>query len=795
MGAFLKYERRTRGLVSLGVALAVAVAAACGSSAGSSDFVGDTLSNGDSGTRVTYDATVPCFCLDAGPPPADGSGHPDAVSLSFTPAAQTVTINGATPASATYTLMATFADGTTAAVNADSLEFDRPDLASVTTPGTPVTLTTVGTYAGTGTLHAVYGTATATATLTVNVQITMTNGVPPSTVSSLNGATSPDPSISSLLYPYDKTVWPLGLTAPLVMWNAPNATGDTYRLHLQQSNYTFDAYSAVAAPAQLRVDQTTWDRMTASNAGTSADPIVMTLSRWDGTKAYVSATISITVAPASLRGAIYYWTASQVTLDDGGILRRGHISQFRPGTGAAPVALNSGRCMGCHAVSADGTTLVADVDDGDESIPDASDRVPSIAPYGNWSNTRAWASFNLGDGGATQMVQTTMFGGDIALSPDARYVVFGGPTSPSTPGSVYMTLGDPKTGMVYPDSGLDQVTPIAPGTTMMEPAFSPDGTKLAVIVAGGNLQDDVIPAQPETINYLDFNEDAGTFAPNLHAQVSAADPVFGTMQGLGYPSFAPNSMGFAFHAGTTSTGCSTTCDDNEFDDGQLWFQAIPAPAGGGDAGAGDGGDASADGGDGGDGGDAGPSGDAGGSAVVGSPVLLNAASNPSVLSNPGDQRLSVEPTFNPLARGGYSWMVFTSMRNWGNELDGDANDAGQKQNAMRRLWVAAVDPTTGAPDPSHPAIYLEGQEDTPNMRGFWALSSCTATVPAGTPGGACGAGFECCSGFCEQGVCVDVSQVACASIGDTCTTSANCCNGELVTCTAGVCAPPTITPK
>ena len=121
---------------------------------------------------------------------------------------------------------------------------------------------------------------------------------------------------------------------------------------------------------------------------------------------------------------------------------------------------------------------------------------------------------------------------------------------------------------------------------------------------------------------------------------------------------------------------------------------------------------------------------------------------------------------------------------------------------MRRLWVAAVDTTLGTIDPSHPAIYLEGQEDTPNMRGFWALSSCTASAGSGAGGAsggdgaadagsgvaACGAGFECCSGFCEKGVCVDVSTVACVGVGGSCTQTSDCCNAGAVQCLGGLCA-------
>jgi hypothetical protein len=739
-------DRKRRSVLGLAVLLvSVGAAAACGASGEGGGGVVNPVTGTSNDASFAQDSGPGfVFGTDAG---GGGGAHPDAKSIAFTPAAQTLTVDGVTPASASYALIATLDDGSTQTVNADSLEFDRPDLASVTA-GLSVVLTTPGQYAGTGTLHAVYGTATATATLTVVVNEVAPNGVPSGTITSLNGASAPDPSLTSLLYPYDQTVWPLGLTSPLAMWNAPNPTGDTYRLHLEQANYTYDTYAPVGQPGRLRVDQDSWDRMTASNPGGSASPLSMTLSRFDGTNAYVSAKISFTIAPASLRGAIYYWTASQNAQG----VRSGHISQFRPGTGAAPVPLNAGRCMGCHAVSADGTTLVADVDDQDEGEPDASSRVPSIAPYGNWSNTRAWASFDLTQPDAPQVVQTTMFGADIALSPNGQYVVFGGPTNPTTPGSKYMSLGDPKTGTVFVNSGLDEVTGIDAGTTLMQPAFSPDGTKVAVVQAGGNLSDNVIPSQPESIAYLDFDMDAGTFAPTMHALVNAQDPVFGAKQGLGYPSFSPDSTQIAFHAGTTSTGCTGTCDDLAYDDGQLWIYPLASSA---------------------------------------SPVLLNAATNPPLAT---DQGVSVEPTFNPVARGGYSWVVFTSMRDWGNELTGTSNASGQRQNAMRRLWVAAIDSTTGAPDPSHPAIYLEGQEDTPNMRGFWALASCTASASssdadAGVPDGgtACTAGFECCSGFCENGQCVNVSQIACVGAGGACTQTSDCCNAGPITCAGGIC--------
>ena len=147
----------------------------------------------------------------------------------------------------------------------DSVQFDRPDLATAKV-GSTTTLTTPGTYAGTGTLHGVYGALDATASLTVVVNRKDTNGVNAAVVAALDAAATADPSVTSLLYPYDKTVFALGLTSPKIMWTAPNA-GDTYRFHLEQANYTYDTYATVGQPGQFRIDQAVWDLVTASNKG------------------------------------------------------------------------------------------------------------------------------------------------------------------------------------------------------------------------------------------------------------------------------------------------------------------------------------------------------------------------------------------------------------------------------------------------------------------------------------------------------------------------------------------------
>jgi WD40-like Beta Propeller Repeat len=689
----------------LGAALvtSTALAAACGSGGGSPATFHEPGS-GDDGGLPTGDPDSALFAGDADPL---GDADIAVDSLAFDPPVVTVTVDGTTPKTASYTLKAT-KDGRTFPVTPRSIQFDRPDLAKAQL-GAPVVLTSAVDVAGTGTLHGVFGGKEATAKLSVVVNLVEVGpGVDPRGVTALGGAgLGQDPAVSSLLYPYDQTVFPLGMTTPLLMWAAPSAA-DVYRVHLEQKSYTYDGYFVAAMPGQLRVAQATWDKLTASNGG---DPLKLTLSRWDAAqnKAYASASQSWTLAPASLRGAIYYWTTSA----------GGHMSRIRPGTGAQPEVLNGGKCMGCHAVSADGTTLVASVEDQ-----------PSSDDVAKSGTKRGWVSFDLP--GATTKAASTLFSGNVAVNPDGKFVVYGDQT---------LKLGDSATGLQIPNSGLETMPKDTGMSGFMTPAFSPDGKKLAMVEGAGTWYHDLINGK---LVVVDFDASTKTFS-NLVA-LAPASSFAASQRAISYPSFTPDSAQIAFHVADYPTGCDRqgTCVDTTTQIGSLWLQGVS------------------------------------GSAPVKLDKLNDSA--PSL----GDHNLSLEPTFNPVERGGYFWVVFTSMRDWGNKI------TGAPDNGKKRLWVAAIDKATGASDPSHPPFFLEGQEEaTTNMRGFWALAACTPTPGPGGGGGQCQAGFECCSGFCDRGTCVDTGTIACRGVGDSCKVDGDCCNAGSVTCVAGTCAPVT----
>ncbi len=148
---------------------------------------------------------------------------------------------------------------------------------------------------------------------------------------------------------------------------------------------------------------------------------------------------------------------------------------------------------------------------------------------------------------------------------------------------------------------------------------------------------------------------------------------------------------------------------------------------------------------------------------------------------PQDQDRNYEPFALPIPAGGYYWVVFTSIREYGNMHQGGA--------VRKQLWVAAISPG-GALDPSHPPFYLPNQTDTKNERGYWALDPCKPK------GESCQTGDECCDGFCRPSDENDPSspkvcgeKQGCSQVSEKCTTNLDCCSHETgIQCLGGFCS-------
>ncbi len=173
----------------------------------------------------------------------------------------------------------------------------------------------------------------------------------------------------------------------------------------------------------------------------------------------------------------------------------------------------------------------------------------------------------------------------------------------------------------------------------------------------------------------------------------------------------------------------------------------------------------------------------------------NASPGANTHTSAQDATLNYEPTVNPIASGGYAWVVFTSRRMYGNvaQLDPWASDPRNYawrdpgQVTDKKLWVAAID-LNAAPgtDPSHPAFYLPAQElQAGNSRGYWSVEACKAD------GMTCQTGDQCCGGYCqagEAGLVCSATMPSCSANYDKCTKDSDCCGAQQgITCINSIC--------
>jgi hypothetical protein len=309
------------------------------------------------------------------------------------------------------------------------------------------------------------------------------------------------------LYPYDKTVFPRGLAAPLLQLGGAEA--DATYVKVTTTGFSYEAFAAGGAPTRVTLPEAVWRGLTLS-AG-AGDWVEVSVTKVTGGEVTGPVTQRWQIAQGSLKGFVYYNTyRSKLAGDNGAVMR------IKPGETAK--VLQSG-CTVCHSVSARGNVMVAGV---------------------QWDSTNAVVSRSF-DLPAT---------GGIALrneQDEGRVYSFGGLTPD---GSLMLTSGVPKSGakmrgmsgelatrLVDTTNGATVAAPSFGVKVAMTPNFSPDGARVAF-----NNHD--ASAAGHVLSVMSFD---GSKSPPLFGEPS--DVVTDPKRVVAWPSFVPDGSALLFHAG------------------------------------------------------------------------------------------------------------------------------------------------------------------------------------------------------------------------------------------------------
>ncbi|MCA9670416.1 MAG: hypothetical protein KC503_32695 [Myxococcales bacterium] len=647
---------------------------------------------------------------------------------------------------------------------------DRGELGTLTTAGL---LTASGDVAGVGKVTASAGGIEASTQVTIKIETTQNgattqNGNPgpggfggvggeglgpaadAAVVAVLNSTPQADASMK-MLYPYDATVWPLGVLAPLMQWNSVpgGGNGDGVRIELSSDHYsfvgTFGRPTALAANAPLvrhPIPQDVWKAATRSAAGGKLTVKVIVAS---GGTAYGPLSETWTIATSGLRGTVYYQSygtklAKNYSGAKGGDGRFGGATLAIKGGSSDPVLVagqsssdHSG-CRVCHSVAADGGRM--------------------IVQHG--TNYARSSSYDLLGGYAESVYAASTDGklGWIGMTPDGKLGLGNAAPIPGNANTGDTALYDMTNGDVVQTTGLTAFV-----TRAGFPMFSADGKRVAFNLIGGPGDTATGAGDGTQLVVMDFDRTNNAFSNPKLLYKGTAD------KRPGWPAFWPTGDALLFQREIAANPGGEFFATRNGARAELWWVDLASAT-------------------------AQPLHALNGRNAGGTALTIPTGPN----NHDDDATLNYEPTVSPIASGGYAWVVFVSRRLYGNvaTIDpwaSDPRDHDLTQTATtKKLWIAALDlnakPGT---DPSHPPFYLPGQElFAGNSRGFWVADPCKAD------GESCEGGDECCGGFCSRVgngplQCGSV-KIGCAKEFDKCTDSAECCDYPKYQCVNGRCA-------
>lgn len=453
--------------------------------------------------------------------PSVGSSGGDAslpssplLSIVVTPADQVLTIDGSTAATSAYTAVGTFEDGTTADISHDVAW----SLADATLGSfADNTFTSSLDHGGQTRVVAQRGSVTGDTGLEIHIKQRYADpgatGLPVDPAAPFGGpadaARAPD-----LVYPNDGVLLPPNLRL-LEIHFKPGAGNTLFELDLSNSLTDIKVYTRCTTPLNggciYTPDATVWQWIAETNRG--GDELVVTIRGTDDTGTGVGTSTSQHMAFSfeDIKGGIYYWKAAGGASGDSAIMRFdfGDVLQTTAERFVGPEKAG-GKCVGCHALSADGKKLVASA--GGWDVEDILMVDVETANRVGTPTRTAFASWN----------------------PDGTKYV-----------GVFSYTGTTTYDLMMLDGNGASLGTIPVGATQAEatshPDWSPDGSRIAFVRAH-------IPSE-EGVNNQRFYQGSIEMVEAQGTSFGAPITVVPSVAGRNryYPSFAPDSSLLAFN--------------------------------------------------------------------------------------------------------------------------------------------------------------------------------------------------------------------------------------------------------